>query len=210
MKKFVLIITVVLTVSQVAMAQQIRDSFVNMPDSLSALLTKVNREDFIDFLDSKMKAEVNNRLGGKTEMTRLTDDFLEVKMSEKSTLQLKVLMAGDAQVLCAVSTVCGPACDSHIRFYTTDWQELDASAYLPRLPEKTVFLKPLPEDAAYELRDAFRKADILLMRAELSPDDSSLTFTFTTPEYMSADAAKLLEPYVIPSVTLNWNGRQFK
>lgn len=210
MKKFVLIIAVMIAMCQMAMAQQIRESFVNMPDSLSALLTKVNREDFIDFLDSNMKAEVNNRLGGKTEMTRLTDDFLEVKMSGQSTFQLKVLKTGDAQVLCAVSTVCGPACDSHIRFYTPGWQELDASAYLPRLPEISDFLKPLPEDAAYELRDAFRKADMLLMKAELSPDNSSLTFTFTTPEYMSSDAAKLLEPYIIPSVTKHWNGRQFE
>ena len=30
--------------------------FVNMPDSLSPLLTKVNREDCIDFLESKMKS----------------------------------------------------------------------------------------------------------------------------------------------------------
>ena len=44
-------------------AQEAKTLFVNMPDSLSPLLTKVNREDCIDFLESKMKAQVENRFG---------------------------------------------------------------------------------------------------------------------------------------------------
>jgi hypothetical protein len=38
-----------------AQAQDARTVFINMPDSLMPLLTKVNREDCIDFLDSKMR-----------------------------------------------------------------------------------------------------------------------------------------------------------
>ena len=53
-------------------AQLAKTCFTNMPDSLSPLLTAVNRADFIDFLESKMKAEVTNRFGGKSEMTELT------------------------------------------------------------------------------------------------------------------------------------------
>ena len=191
-------------------AQQVRQSFINMPDSLSALLTQVNREDFFDFLDSNMKAEVNNRLEGKSEMTRLSDDFLEVKMTTKSTYQLKVLHTNDGtDVLCAVSTVCGSACDSHIRFFTTDWQPLDAAIYLPKLPTLQSFLKPLPGDASYAFRDIYRQVDMLLMKAELSPDNTQLTFTFTTPDYLGEDVAKQLAPYIIPAVTLSWNGKQF-
>ena len=43
-----------------AQAQDARTVFINMPDSLMPLLTKVNREDCIDFLDSKMRAQVKN------------------------------------------------------------------------------------------------------------------------------------------------------
>lgn len=39
-------------------AQDIKSVFIALPDSLSPLLTKVNREDFGDFLASGMKAEV--------------------------------------------------------------------------------------------------------------------------------------------------------
>ena len=40
-----------LFVSTALQAQEAKTLFVNMPDSLSPLLTKVNREDCIDFLD---------------------------------------------------------------------------------------------------------------------------------------------------------------
>ena len=64
--------------------------FTNMPDSLSPLLTAVNRADFIDFLESKMKAEVTNRFGGKSEMTELTPDYIRVQVTPQSTWQMKL------------------------------------------------------------------------------------------------------------------------
>lgn len=39
-------------------AQDLKSLYIALPDSLSPLLTKVNREDFGDFLASNMKAEV--------------------------------------------------------------------------------------------------------------------------------------------------------
>lgn len=50
-------------------AQEAKTCFKNMPDSICPLLSAVNRADFIDFLESKMKAEVTNSFGGKSEMT---------------------------------------------------------------------------------------------------------------------------------------------
>ena len=205
-----MIIGVLLAATHMALAQQIRESFVNMPDSLSTLLTKVNREDFIDFIDSHMKAEVNNRLEGKSEMTKLTADFIEVKMTAESTYQLRVLTKTDGtQLLCAVSTVCGSACDSHIDFYTTDWQPIASNTLLPFVPTLDSFLQPLPEDASYALRDAYRQADMLLMKASLSPDEAILSFSITTRDYMDPEAAKLIEPYVNTTVTLRWDGGKF-
>ena len=59
----------------------IRDIFKQMPDSLMPYLSQNNRLDFIDFLDSHMKAEVRNTLGGTSEMTALADDSLTMKPS---------------------------------------------------------------------------------------------------------------------------------
>ena len=82
--KFVITIffsAVGLFASNALWAQEAKTLFVNMPDSLSPLLTKVNREDCIDFLESKMKAQVENRFGKKSEMTDLSKDYIRMQMS---------------------------------------------------------------------------------------------------------------------------------
>lgn len=93
------------------------DAFVALPDSLSPLLTEVNRADFGDFLESGMKAEVKNRFGNMSEMTKLTSDYLFLKTTSASTLELKLLPLNDSvKVICAVSTYSAPAADSQITF----------------------------------------------------------------------------------------------
>ena len=60
-------------------AQQAKQYFVSMPDTILPLLTEINRADCIDFLESNMRAIVTNRLDGKSEMTTLTDNYIEIK-----------------------------------------------------------------------------------------------------------------------------------
>lgn len=192
-------------------AQEAKTCFVNMPDSLSPLLSSVNRADFIDFLESKMKAEVTNNFGGKSEMTELTADYIRVKISKQSSWQMKLLPIDDStKVICTISTVCAPACDSHIKFYTTDWKELPASSYLPALPVLDDFIAEASDTVdVYAYRDARRQADMLLMKADLSAKDSRLTFTFTTPDYMEKEAAEKLKPFLRRPMVYVWKRGRF-
>lgn len=94
MKK--LLIFALLFCSQLSLQAQtdslnIREVFKLMPDSLLPYLTQNNRLDMIDFMDAKMKAAVDNQLGGESEMTYLSDDSLCIKMNESMTLELKML-----------------------------------------------------------------------------------------------------------------------
>ena len=190
-------------------AQEAKTYFKNMPDSLSPLLTSVNRADCIDFLESKMKAEVTNRFGGKSEMTELSPDYINVPMTPQSSWQMKLLaMTDTTQLICVVATACAPACDSDVHFYTTNWEELPASSYLA-LPVMKDFLS-LPDTLLdYEVRDAGEKADMLLMKANLSAKDNTLTFTFTTPDYMDKETAEKLKPYLRRPVVYVWKEDKF-
>ena len=147
-----------LFVSTALQAQEAKTLFVNMPDSLSPLLTKVNREDCIDFLESKMKAQVENRFGKKSEMTDLGKDYIRMQMSVQSTWQMKVLALNDStNVICTVSTACAPACDSSIRFYTDDWKPLTTSLFIT-LPVMGDFLNTPDSAGVYEFDEARRSA----------------------------------------------------
>lgn len=212
MKK--LIATLLFPLASIALqAQEARTLFVNMPDSLSPLLSAVNRADCIDFLDSKMRAVVSNALGGKSEMTTLTMDYIRVQLTQRSTWEMKVLpLPGDtARVICAVSTVSAPAGDSHIRFYTTDWRELPAADYLPAQPSMDDYLLAVPDSAdTPRLRDARRQADLLFIRAGLAPEGTSLTLTLDTPRYMEKEAAEELKPFIRRSLVYVWRDGKFR
>ena len=157
-----------------------------------------------------MKAEVTNRFGGKSEMTELSPDYINVQMTPQSSWQMKLLATSDTtKLICVVATACAPACDSDVHFYTTDWKELPASSYLT-LPVMKDFLA-LPDTLLdYEVRDAGEKADMLLIKASLSAKDDTLTFTFTTPDYMDKEAAEKLKPYLRRPVVYVWKGNSYE
>lgn len=211
MKKLVVYLCMACMYIPFLQAQEAKTLFVNMPDSMSALLTAVNRADCIDFLESKMKAEITNRFGGKSEMTELAPDYIRMQMTPQSSWQMKVLAVNDStKLICTVATACAPACDSDIRFYTTAWEKLPATSYLPALPVMDDFIMAAPDSLGiYGYQDARRKADMLLMKADLSAKDATLTFTFTTPDYMDKTTAEKLKPFLRRSVTYGWNEGKF-
>ena len=192
-------------------AQQAKQYFVSMPDTILPLLTEINRADCIDFLKSNMRAIVTNRLDGKSEMTTLTDNYIEIKLSEQSSWQMKVLALNDStQVICTVFTACAPACDSHIKFYTTQWESLSLADYIQAMPTLSDYLPQL-NGADYDIQtlNAVKQADLLLIKMQLSADDNTLLCSFDTPQYMEKSAAQKLIPLLQKPIVYNWNSGKF-
>ena len=191
--------------------QDMKTVFVAMPDSLTPLLTKVNKEDCIDFLASNMKAEVKNRFDKPAEMKVLTEDYMQLQMTENSTLEMKLLPLNDSvKVVCMVKTVCALACDSNIHFYSSDWkEELSSADFLQKPSQDAFFLQADPASEEYVL--ARKTADANLMKAVLSKEDATLTFIYTTPDYMNKETREKLEPYLRKEpVVLKWQEGKFR
>ena len=193
------------------LAQNMRSVFISMPDSITPLLTKVNKEDCVDFLASDMKAEVKNRFDGIAEMKVLTDDYTLVQTSEIGTLEMKLLPINDSiKVICMVTTVCASACDSDIRFYASDWsKELNIEDFL-QIPSVDAFYlstDTLSEEGVL----ARKKADMHLMKASLSKDDTSLAFIYTTPDYLNKeDKENLMLQLRKEAVIFRWIDGKFR
>ena len=181
-------------------AQEAKTLFINVPDSLCPLLTKVNREDCIDFLSSKMKAQVENRFGQKSEMTDLSKDYIRMQMTPETSWQ--------TNVICTVATACAPACDSSIRFYTTDWKPLTADSFIT-LPVMNDFLLTPDSTAIYEFDEASRSADILLMKVDMNKENTELAVTLSTPDYMSKETAEKLKPFLRRPIVYRWENGVF-
>ena len=194
-----------------AFAQDMKSFFISMPDSIAPLLTKVNKEDCVDFLAYDMKAEVKNRFGGVTELKVLTDDYLFLQTTANSSMEMKLLPVNDStKVVCMIKTVCSSACDSEVHFYSSDWkQKLMTTDYLSK-PEGDMFF--LPVDSSDEEYALIRKeANVHLLKASLSKEDVSLTFIYTTPDYLNKENKEKLEPYLRKEpVVLKWQEGKFR
>ena len=192
-------------------AQDMKSVFVSMPDSITPLLTKVNKEDCVDFLDSNMKAEVSTRFGGTAEMKVLTDDYVLMQTTPASSLEMKLLPLNDSvKVVCMVKTVCASACDSHVRFYASDWsREFRVEDFLKIPSGETFFLSNGSlTDEALLVRE---KVDMHLVKASLSMDDVSLTFIYVTPEYLNKEDREKLLPHLRQEpIVLKWENGKFR
>ena len=130
MRKFILVYLLMLFAS-VGSAQEptLRDVFRQIPDSLMPSLSQNNRLDFIDFMDSNMKASVRNLLGGMSEMTALTDDSLSVRMSDALRIDMLLLTLDEPvdtirQVVVFAESFLTDSVyqETELKFYTPDWQ----------------------------------------------------------------------------------------
>lgn len=114
-----------------------KNVFKAMPDSVVPYLSQNNRLDFIDFVESGMKAEVKNLLDGMSEMTSLTDDSLTIRLNEAVTVTMILLpVAYPSQVVSQVVGVIytytfqSGQQESVVYYYTTNWQPMIESPQL--------------------------------------------------------------------------------
>lgn len=154
-----------------AQQMKMRDVFAQAPDSIFPLLTKNNKLDCIDFIENKMRARVKNKFDTYSELTVLTDNFLRIKISEKSSAEMKLV---NDSLLCLVKTHYGPGADSQVYFYNVSWQPV---SYTLERPKADDFFQP---GANAEICGLLRQ--LPLIKASLSPDDTTLTWELQTTE----------------------------
>ena len=133
------------TDSVVSPTLSIREAFKQMPSSILPTLSENNRLDMIDFIDSKLKAEVDNLLGGKSEMTVLSDDSISIKVSD--ALQMTILLLTPAQptdsirqIICVAQTYGTDSISLSTKFdyYTNKWVKVDTTPILLEADKKRI------------------------------------------------------------------------
>lgn len=159
MKRLLIIgVLSVLLLSPCEAQQRMRDVFLQMPDSLLPYLTEHNRLDFIDFIDSNMKAEVTNGLDGKSEMLSLDDESLALRVSSSMQVAMRLMPVSEPidscqQVVCMITTYGKDAPESKIEAYSLKWRLLDVSAHLS-LPVPPYIAEFVAGSAALTLKES--------------------------------------------------------
>ena len=185
-----------------------RQWLVAMPDSVMPLLTKNNRMDFIDFYDAQMAAVVTNRMDGSSRMNRLTDDYVQIRYTGSTDVEMKLLPVNDStDVLCMVTTVRDAVDDSRIAFFDTEWKPLSVESYLtePRIED---FCSTEQSNSAAQ---AWSKLDIFFRTYRLCAESTELQCVLTAMDYLSEEDREEVAPYVRKEpITYRWTGNGYE
>ena len=190
-----------------AKSADIKNLFVEMPDSIMPLLVKNNRLDMLDYMDIGMSAKVKNKLGGESEMTLLKDDMISISMTDVTEYDIKLFYGKDSLVTIAViETVKGGYSDSNISFYNTKWEKL-TTTNLIKMPVLEDFInkKSLRNEENKKLLD---ELIYRMFVVDVAPDTNTLSVAFSSAEYIIDEDVRnsIFARY---SIIYRWNGKKF-
>lgn len=203
MKKLLVYIFLLLSVT--AYSQSIGNIFKRMPADMLPGFTDANKT---MLLVDTGKTVVPYALGEIVKDFQ-TDDYLKLKTSDVGTIQLKLLpITADSSIVCVIRTVCASACDSHITFFTTEWEDLKSNDFLPVISKEIFF------DSSQKNSDKYKYAvslpDISPISAEFVRGQKDLTLKFDVETYLSSEVFEEIKPLLkSESVILKWNNKQF-
>lgn len=205
----VLFISAIVTAGVLQAIEPAAQWFAAMPDSLVPTIEVNRRKDLIDLFHAGQKAQVATQLGGLAQMTQLQENSLTVALSEQSQMAMHLYTTHSNDTLVVlVNTVYAPASDSRIRFFNSQWQELPASKYIRPLTKEAFFLFPDSLTKA-QREEIMRPVDIELVEYTFDTD-GSICARQSWKEYLDSQDYNRLKPYLRESITLRWNGKNFK
>ena len=165
----------------------VKDLFVNMPDSMVSYLDKNKRQEMIDYAAINKGAGVVNLLEGNSVVDSLSNDYLSVALTSSSDMQMMVLPVKGDTVVCVVKTFKvddGVSSDtsvytniikeSRVSFYSLDWTPLSISLCVP-----DAFVQKMNE-----LAPAF-------MEARLNPGKKTLSLSINCPMLTKEEKERL-------------------
>ena len=198
MKK-TLIIICFLTCWLCVSAQSLREVWIEMPDSVLPYLSKSQRTELVDYVDMKADPAVLNAFGDSVRIERMTNNYLLVKASKVTRLEIKLL---DNNNLALVQTWKAPVAESKLSLFNLQWQPKEA---VVEYNENIVKPDTMTDEEFNDLKSLMYPR---LKEYRLSPDNNSLSVSWNYP-LLSKKELKRMVDLLKPQV-LNWTGRDFR
>ena len=179
-----------------AEAQTVSDIFIKMPDTMIVQLEEAWRKDIIDLYKTGKPAVLENTMQGRSELKKLTDNYLLLETTERSTLEIKLLpLVNNTYIICLLSTCYAPVADSRVEFYTIDWQKIpDDELFTP--VNGAWFLKENADTSSVQYGEAMSLIYFDLIKYSLSADDNRLTAEYMLPQYLDEENRVKLQPFL--------------
>lgn len=212
MKKTIFVIASLFIYMATAAKVTITNVLSTIPEHIAPYIDKDRKEEIGKFSNENDSLEIKNSLNGTTRIRTISDDFALVELSKSALLQIKLLSSGDtAQIICVVRTIKSPVAESEVKFYSTDWNEIDRDYGLPRLDAAAMLsaLTVRPDTMAVaRFNELQRYIEPVIVNACFDEKGEVITFglgvPFTTKEMVCDIKA------IIKKKSFKWDGEIFR
>ena len=207
MKRILIILFAGILTCVYSYAEDLRTLFINMPDSIMPALTKSDRMDFLDYMDSGMKARVRNKLGGESVMTQFEDNMLTVQTSQSGRMDMVLFpYKNGSNLICIIKTVTARYDDSRLSFYTENWGLVPVNDLID-LPQFDDYLTK--EALKNDSLDVLKKRSMLRFQSVMATD-GALEFRYTSLEDLGEDAEHYKTWFKPEPLRYIWSGKKFQ
>jgi hypothetical protein len=167
-----------------------------MPDEMIIQLEEAWRKDIIDLYKSGKTASLENTMQGRSVLKKLTDNYLYLETTERSTLEMKLLpLVNNTYIMCLISTVYAHVADSKVEFYTTDWKKVPDEVLFTPITGAW-FRKENADTASVKYIEANSLIYFDLIKYSLNENDNTITAEYTFPELLGDEEREKLLPFL--------------
>lgn len=187
------------------------DVFLELPVNVLDIVPRSARFEMLEYykVDSIYKAP--NAMEGLSWLNSVEPDFLEVQITDVSTLQLRLLpLAKGGRLIMTLYTVGGDsqAADTDIRFFDPQMNEMPRDKYF-KLPHLKEFFNL--KGAITSVKELETMIPFPTVHYTASAGSTDLKAELTVGEFMNQDDYRIIKVLLKPDgLTYVWDGKQFR
>lgn len=185
--------------------------FLKLPIDVLDILPESTRFDMLVYFENDSVYHAPNALEGTSYLKTVTPDFLEVQITDVSSLQLKLLPTkkGDPIVM-TLYTVGGggQAPDTDIRFFTADLRELSRDRFFPA-PRLREFFS-IPKGSITTMKEIEQTVPFPTVEYSASASSTDVKAKLTVGAYMNQDDYNVIRLFEKPGISFVWNGSKYR
>lgn len=188
-----------------------REAFTYLNIPALEILKRTTRLDMLDYWDADSIYKATNAMEGLSWIEKCTPDYLKVQLTPVSTLELRILpVKKEGVITMAVYTVGTDmqAEDSEITFTDEKLHPLDTKKYFKQPKLEDFF--DIPKGSLTSMKEIKEMVPFPTVAYTASPDSDELTARLTVEKYMNLDDYNIIRLFLKPSITMRWNGKEYK
>ena len=189
----------------------IRSVFSGLKEPSLDILPVSTRLDMLDYYESDSIYKAKNAMEGLSELVKVNPDYLKVRISDASDLQIKILPSKKyGKVVMTIYTVGGDdkAADSELRFYNTGLQRIDGRNIMKEPALKEFF--SIPKGSLTSMKEIDGMIPFPTIEFGADGETDVLTARLTSGAYMNIDDYNIIKLFLKPEVRYVWDKDRFK